>query len=68
MPVTKKRDVVVPRRYGGKWVAWTADHQRIVAAARSPDEALAAAENAGVCDPILLWVPPADERFVGGGG
>lgn len=57
---------VVPREYGGKWVAWTSDHQRIIAVADSPDGAWAAAEQAGVCEPVLLWVPPADERCVGG--
>jgi hypothetical protein len=66
MPAAKMRQIV-PREYGGKWVVWTADHTRIAAVADSPEEAWSAAERVGVRDPILLWVPAADERFVGGG-
>lgn len=57
---------VVPQEYGGKWVVWTEDHTRIVAAADTLDEAWAAAERIGLRDPIFLWVPPSKEPFVGG--
>ena len=57
----------VPRQYGGKWVAWTKDAMKIVAVGETPEEVRAAAERAGVHDPVYQWVPPADERFVGGG-
>lgn len=56
----------VPREYGGKWVVWTNDGMRIVAAAGTLDDAKAAAERAGVADIIYMWVPPAAERLIGG--
>jgi hypothetical protein len=55
----------VPREYGGKWIAWTRDAMRIVAAGRSPEDVKAAAARAGVTDIAYEWVPPADERFIG---
>jgi hypothetical protein len=61
-----KTPQTVPREYGGKWVVWTADHTRIVAAG-TLDEVWTTAERLGLRDPIFLWVPPADEPFVGGG-
>lgn len=57
---------VVPRTYGGKWVAWTRDGKRIVAAGGTPEEARAAARRAGVSDIAYEWVPPAGELFIGG--
>ncbi len=57
----------VPREYGGKWVVWTKDARQIVAAGDTPEEARAAAERVGVREIVYQWVPPADERFIGGG-
>ncbi len=57
----------VPREYGGKWVVWTKDARRIVAAGDTPAEARAAAEAAGVREIVYQWVPPAHERFIGSG-
>lgn len=56
----------VPRVYGGKWVAWTKNGKRIVAAGKTPEEARAAARRAGVSAVAYEWVPPADELFIGG--
>jgi hypothetical protein len=61
-----KMSQVVAREYGGKWVAWTEDHTRIVAAADTFEEVRTAAERVGLRDPIFLWVPPSDEPFIGG--
>ena len=56
----------VPAEYGGKWVAWTKDALRIAGVGDTPDEAESAAEQSGVKEVVLEWVPPADERFIGG--
>lgn len=55
----------VPRKYGGKWVAWTKDGQHIAGAGNTPEEARTAAQRAGVTDIAYEWVPPATERFIG---
>src|SRR2546428_532152 len=57
----------VPQEYAGKWVAWTKDAMRIVAAANTPEELKVEAERKGVRDIVYQWVPPADQRFVGAG-
>jgi len=52
--------------YAGRWVAWTEDERRIIAAGATPEEVRAAAERAGHTRFIYDWVPPAHERQVGG--
>ncbi|TSC72870.1 MAG: hypothetical protein G01um101438_269 [Parcubacteria group bacterium Gr01-1014_38] len=57
---------VVPRRYGGRWVAWSRDGRKIIGSGKTPEEARNAARRAGVRDVAYEWVPPAGERFIGG--
>lgn len=64
--VDRRLGPVVPRAYGGRWVAWTQDGKQIVAAGKTPEEVRAAARRAGVSDVAYEWVPPAGEFFVGG--
>ena len=56
---------IVPSAYAGKWIAWSKDAARIVAAGDTPDEARAAAERAGVHEIVYQWVPPTDELLIG---
>jgi len=56
----------VPRRYGGKWIAWNNEGTRILAAADDLTAAEQAARNAGENRPRLEKVPRADVRIVGG--
>lgn len=55
----------VPIEYAGKWVAWNADHSRIVAHSDSFDEIWQIAEAKCIPDPIFEKVPRSDVRFVG---
>jgi hypothetical protein len=57
---------VVPREYGGKWIAWNFEGTRILAAADDLTSAENAARNAGEDRPRLEKVPRADVRIVGG--
>lgn len=56
---------VVPLEFGGKWLAWDDEGIKIVAAGDSAKEVQAAAEAAGVVDPILEKAPSANSSFVG---
>ena len=49
---------IVSRDYTGRWVAWTPDGLRIVAAAATPDEVRAAAARLGHERIVYEWVPP----------
>ena len=55
------RPQMVPLAYTGKWIAWTPDGLRIVAAGDSPGEALDAAAAAGVPEAMCAWIPPKEE-------
>ncbi len=57
---------IVPVEYGGKWIAWTPDALHIAGVGDSPQAAQQAAQNAGVVDVVVEWVPPANEGFIGG--
>ncbi|MBL9122995.1 MAG: hypothetical protein JNG90_05145 [Planctomycetaceae bacterium] len=57
---------VVPLEYGGKWIAWTPDALHIAGVGDTPQAAQLAAEEAGIAEGIVEWVPPADEGFIGG--
>lgn len=57
---------VVPREYGGKWIAWNHDGTRILAAADDLTSAEQAARHAGENRPRLEKVPRADVRIIGG--
>ncbi len=66
--IGRLRPQSVPREYGGKWIAWTTDGLRIVGVGTSPEEARGEAARAGVTTIAYEWVPPANERFIGGSG
>jgi hypothetical protein len=53
---------VVPLASVGKWVAWSADGMRILAAAETIEEAERLAAEAGEVEPILER-PPAPHRL-----
>jgi hypothetical protein len=55
------RPEIVPLEYTGKWVAWTSDGRRIVAAGDSAKAAKIAAEMAGVRDALYEWIPKQEE-------
>jgi hypothetical protein len=55
------RPETVPMELTGKWIAWSSDGLRIIAAGDSPTEARAAAEQAGVFDAMFEWVPPKEQ-------
>lgn len=57
--------VVVPRRYAGKWIAWSHDHSRIVASGDTVVEARQKALNQGEVRAWLDKVPEYDVRFGG---
>jgi hypothetical protein len=57
---------IVPREFGGKWIAWDHDGTRILAAADDLTSAENAARSAGENRPRLEKVPLADVRIVGG--
>jgi hypothetical protein len=55
------RPEIVPLEYTGKWIAWTSDGRRIVAACDSVKAAKIAAEKAGVRDALYAWAPKPEE-------
>jgi hypothetical protein len=63
----QRAGIVVPKTYGGRWIAWNGDQTEIIAHAATPSEAQAAARAAGENDSVLEWVPPADRRLIGAG-
>lgn len=60
------RTPIVPKRYGGKWIAWDFNRTRILASGATLIEAKRAAEALGETRPVLAKVPRADVRFIGG--
>lgn len=61
----RRWDRAVPVEFAGKWVAWSADHSRIVAHAESLPRLWQVVQEEGIEDPIFEKVPQADVRFVG---
>jgi hypothetical protein len=57
---------VVPREYGGKWIAWNHEGTRILAAADDLHTAEAQAQKTGEDRPRLERVPRSEVRIVGG--
>jgi hypothetical protein len=55
----------VPVELAGKWVAWNADHTRVVAHAETLQQLWQVVREMQVVDPVLEKVPRADVRFVG---
>jgi hypothetical protein len=62
--VSKSKIPPVPFEYSGKWIAWSADHMRIVAHDDSFPELWKRVREAGVEDPIFEKVPRLDCLFV----
>ena len=56
---------VVPKEYGGQWIAWNRDRTAIIGSGKTLPEAAAAAQAAGEREPGYEWVPPANRRIVG---
>lgn len=54
-----------PIELAGKWVAWNAEHTRVVADAETLPQLWQAVREAKIEDPIFEKVPRADVRFVG---
>ena len=50
--------------HAGKWVAWTPNFKKVIAADHDPMAARAKAHKAGVAHPVMEWVPPVPERPV----
>lgn len=64
-PLDPESTKAVPIEYAGKWVAWNADHSRIVACSDSLEEIWQIAKAACIPDPVFEKVPRSDVRFVG---
>jgi hypothetical protein len=64
-PVDSPSNNPVPVEYSGKWIAWNADHTRIVAHNDSLPELWRVIHERGIAEPIYEKVPPFDRRFVG---
>jgi hypothetical protein len=62
-----KERPVVPRKYAGKWIAWSSDGMRILASGNTLDEVQRAAKIAQEQDVGYEWIPPASARIVGAG-
>jgi hypothetical protein len=65
-PGGKTSSPVVPREYGGKWIAWNREGTRILAAADDLKTAEDAARKTGEQHPRLERVPRSDARVIGG--
>jgi hypothetical protein len=59
---------LVPKQYGGQWIAWNRERTSIIAAGSTLAEVAKAVRAAGEAEPGFEWVPPADRRIIGGGG
>lgn len=59
------RSMAVPVELAGKWVAWNAEHTRVVAHAETLQQLWQAVREEKIDDPGFEKVPRADVRFVG---
>jgi hypothetical protein len=66
MNVQQRESETVGPQYSGKWIAWDDDATKIVASGATLEEARQRATAAGVEQPGLEFVPPADRAFIGG--
>ena len=64
-PLTSRTPTAVPLELAGKWVAWTADHARIVAHSDTMQDLWQQVRHQSVADPIFEKIPRSDVRFVG---
>jgi hypothetical protein len=56
---------IVPKEYGGKWIAWDPEGTRIIACGSTLSEAAEAARNTGCKSPRFEKVPRPDVRIIG---
>ncbi len=61
----QKEAEAVPLEFAGKWVAWSADHTKIVSSANSLQEARQKAFALGEKNPWLDKIPDDRVRFGG---
>jgi hypothetical protein len=61
----KKPRPIVPKEYGGKWVAWDRKMDNILTSGKTPAEVRNAAITAGEEDPVLEWIPPSHALIIG---
>jgi hypothetical protein len=66
MNLQHREPETVGPQYSGKWIAWDDDAAKIVASGETLEEARQRAVAAGIEQPGLEFVPPADRAFVGG--
>ncbi len=59
------RRPIVPKEFGGKWIAWNRDNTRIIASADDLEAVACAAKEAGEEHPSFEKVPPADAYIIG---
>lgn len=64
-PTHKATGQPVPAELGGKWIAWAADHARIVAYSDRLSDLWKIVSDQGISDPVFEKVPAADVRLVG---
>lgn len=50
--------------YSGKWVAWSADHVRVLAHAETLQQLWQLVRDEQIVDPVFEKVPRVDVRFV----
>lgn len=62
-----QRSPMMPRQYGGKWVAWTLDGREILGAGDTLAEVQEIGRQKGRAEVAFEWVPPADQPFIGFG-
>ena len=55
----------VPKEFGGKWIAWSADATRIIASGSTLADCAHAASRAGEANPQFERAPRADVRIIG---
>jgi hypothetical protein len=60
-----KSPTAVPIAFSGKWIAWDAGHQQIVASSSNLKELWVVVREQQIQDPIFEKVPRADARLVG---
>ena len=64
MTSPKKRPPAIPKKYAGKWIAWSQRGTRIVASGRTFAVTRQAARDKGEVQPVFEKVPPG--LFAGG--
>lgn len=65
VPLTPRSVPPVPVEYGGKWVAWSADHSRVLAHSERFEELWRLINEQQIPDPVFEKVPRSDVRLVG---